>query len=437
MRRGAFPVLAALLLVVIAVAASVLLYLWITSEVGGEEGLVREMVKIEGVDVVESGGRTIFLVYVRNAGDVKIFLRSAYLVEGSSSTPLSIGYASQSPPLWGGDVYWIDNSTGTVAQMRSGLLLYEDFRDGYDSSQWVVISTLESWQGESGSIEVDPTYGLVLTIDRPGTSGTEKYGLRLRDPLTISDGEFVAELEMIKLSGIDRNYLVEVYFSQYATTGNPHFLDQFAAVYINGWYPPITYSTATMEKRDRYGKEWSYQVASYQSEGTWELRFALGDDKIRVYYGGSYAGYLMRFSDSMYTRPYVYLDVGVWSGESGTYSVAFPYLKVYDSPYVNVTGLNPGWEVLILDRADSVVASKTSTGYYLLFGRDELGGYPLEGRIVVLTGVSDVEEAEIPIEPGEVKVVAAAYDGVLSPGTYLIKVATSRGSEAAYAIYRR
>ena len=173
---------------------------------------------------------------------------AVYLVRRASATLLTLGYSTQSPPIWGGDVYQFNNDTGAIVQVKSGLILYEDFRDGYDASQWVTISTLESWQREQGSISVDPTHGLVITVSRPGTLGTEKYGLRLKSPLSIEDSDFIAEYETVKLSGTHDDYLAEVYFSQYATIGNPHSLDQFAATYISGRYPPKKYSSAMIEK---------------------------------------------------------------------------------------------------------------------------------------------------------------------------------------------
>lgn len=437
--KGASPVIAILLIIVIAVGVSIMLYLWTTGKIGeapSYEG--REMIKVEGGSVLEVGGYTIITVYVRNIGDITAKVNGAYLVNGVSSIPLNIVYSTSSPPIWGGDVYNVSKEAGEVVLVKSGCIFYEDFRDGYNSGDWVTISTLESWQGESGSKNIDPTHGLVLTISRSGISGTEKYGLRLKNPLNIPEGEFIAEYKTIKLSGISDNYLAEVYFSQYATTGNPYSLSQFVATYINGWYPPITYSTATMEKRDKNEYDWDKKIAHYQSCGCWEARFSKSDDKVYIYYNGSYSGYLYWFSDGMYENPYIYLDVGIWSGESGTYSVAIPYVKVYRSLYVNVTGLESGWVVMIVDDEGNVVAEKTSSGDYVLFHRDNdsLGSFPLAGYHIIIVVSSEVfgegEGAGLVIEPGEVKAVRVAYNGRLSPGSYLIRVVTEEGVEAVY-----
>ncbi|RLF01934.1 MAG: hypothetical protein DRK00_10695 [Thermoprotei archaeon] len=439
MSKGASPVVAILLLIVITVALAISLYLWVTGRVWSTPRERRgELLKVEAVEVSRANGYTVVRVYVRNMGDSNVTVNAVYLVKGSNTILVNTAYSTSSPPIWGGDTYWVDRRAGEVKLNESGLVFYEDFRDGYDPSQWVTVSTLEP--DEQGSVSVDPDYGLVLTISRSGTSGVEKYGLRLKNPLSIGDGEFVAEYETAKLSGIGDDYLVEVYFSQYATTGNPHFLSQFVATYIKGWYPPITYSTATIEKRDRYGNEWGYGFANYQSCGRWEARFVKDKDRVYVYYNGSYIDYLKWFSEDMYTSPYVYLDIGIWSGESGTYSVAIFYLKIYESLYVNVTGLEAGWKVMVVC-GSSLKAEKTSSGSYLLFSRSELGSYPLKGcHILVVpspSGGGGGGGSGFVIQPGEVRAVTAVYSDSLGAGSYVVKVSTLEGVEAVGSLVIR
>lgn len=87
-RRGISPVIAVLLLVIIAVAAAILTYLWVlgymgtVQQQGGTEAL-QERIKVEGVDL--SGTRLIG-VYVRNVGDVDAVLSSIYLVHPTGDT---------------------------------------------------------------------------------------------------------------------------------------------------------------------------------------------------------------------------------------------------------------------------------------------------------------------------------------------------------------
>jgi len=301
----------------------------------------------------------------------------------------------------------------------------------------VKINTLEAWQGETGSINIDPVYGLVLTISRPGTSGTEKYGIRLGNPLSIGDGIFVAEFITRKLSGINDNYLVETYFSQFSTTGNPHFLDQFAAMYINGWYPPITYSTATIEKRDRYYNEWDYEIARYQVCGEWIVVFNKTIDRVFVYYNGSYVNYLQWFSEGMYENPYIYLDIGIWSGESGTFSVCFPWIKIYDDPAFTVNNLNEGWRVLLVNNSNILGDETVSVGGdSVSFDRFEDNiVYPLDVHIVVIPTADDASEIGYVIRPGEVRSVALFITEPL-PGSFSVKVVTENGVEAVFNVRR-
>jgi len=81
-KRAVSPVIAVLLLVVIAVAAAIITYVWLTGYIGTlqqQSGTqqVQERLKIEGVKI---SGNTI-TIYVRNIGDVKVNITSAYLLD--------------------------------------------------------------------------------------------------------------------------------------------------------------------------------------------------------------------------------------------------------------------------------------------------------------------------------------------------------------------
>jgi flagellin-like protein len=83
-RRGVSPVIATLLLILIAVAAAVLVYLWVSGYVGTATRAQPEMeekIKIEAVSGVKSGPTTI-TCYVRNIGGVDAVIVSAYLEAG-------------------------------------------------------------------------------------------------------------------------------------------------------------------------------------------------------------------------------------------------------------------------------------------------------------------------------------------------------------------
>ena len=80
---GVSPVLASLLLVVIAVAAALATYVWVSSylrsaERGVETPQFRELLKVEGVRAGDGG----VIVTVRNIGSAKLVLRAVYVLKG-------------------------------------------------------------------------------------------------------------------------------------------------------------------------------------------------------------------------------------------------------------------------------------------------------------------------------------------------------------------
>ena len=86
-RKGISPIIAVLLLVIIAVAAAVLTYLWVLGYIGtvqqqGGTQSLQERIKVEGIEVE---GGSITDVYIRNIGDVNANISTIYLVEPSGS----------------------------------------------------------------------------------------------------------------------------------------------------------------------------------------------------------------------------------------------------------------------------------------------------------------------------------------------------------------
>jgi len=84
-RKGISPIIAVLLLVIIAVAAAVLTYLWVLGYIGtvqqqGGTQSLQERIKVEGIEVE---GGSITDVYIRNIGDVNANISTIYLVEPS------------------------------------------------------------------------------------------------------------------------------------------------------------------------------------------------------------------------------------------------------------------------------------------------------------------------------------------------------------------
>ena len=86
MRRGISPVIAVLLLIVIAVAAAVLTYIWVVGYMGSlqqQSGTqqLQERIKIEAVKYAD----TTLTIYVRNIGEVDVTISAAYLINASGT----------------------------------------------------------------------------------------------------------------------------------------------------------------------------------------------------------------------------------------------------------------------------------------------------------------------------------------------------------------
>ena len=86
-RRGISPVIAVLLLIVIAVAAAVLTYVWLTGYLTSQFGSVQttqlgEQLKIEAAKLETNG---YYEIYVRNIGDANVFIDTVYLLASDGS----------------------------------------------------------------------------------------------------------------------------------------------------------------------------------------------------------------------------------------------------------------------------------------------------------------------------------------------------------------
>jgi flagellin-like protein len=131
-RAGVSPVIATLLLIVIAVAAAVLAYIWIIGYQGtltqqASTAQLQERIKIEAVQYSDNT----LTVYVRNIGDVKVNVTALYLYDPTGTvikanttanindlTPGSIGQGSLTTvTLTAGTTYTVKavTSRGTEA----------------------------------------------------------------------------------------------------------------------------------------------------------------------------------------------------------------------------------------------------------------------------------------------------------------------------------
>ena len=114
-KRGVSPVIAVLLLVVITVAAAVLVYIWLvgfmqsqTTATGATA--LGEKLKFESAELT-SGGT--FTAYVRNIGDTKVKIVTAYLLKADGQTVVT--YQSYEKEIDVGKVEKIEITFSNVA----------------------------------------------------------------------------------------------------------------------------------------------------------------------------------------------------------------------------------------------------------------------------------------------------------------------------------
>jgi len=92
-RKAISPVVATLLLILIAVAASVIVYVWITGYLGASTPAstpeLQEKIKIEAISYSDNT----LTIYVRNIGDVGANITAAYVI---NATSYSVLYANTS-----------------------------------------------------------------------------------------------------------------------------------------------------------------------------------------------------------------------------------------------------------------------------------------------------------------------------------------------------
>jgi flagellin-like protein len=129
-RTGVSPVIATLLLIVIAVAAAVLAYIWIIGYQGtltqqASTAQLQERIKIEAVQYTG----TSLKVYVRNIGDVNVVINALYVIDktgtiignntnvGLTLSPGQVNFGTVSASLNSGETYTVKAVTqkGTEA----------------------------------------------------------------------------------------------------------------------------------------------------------------------------------------------------------------------------------------------------------------------------------------------------------------------------------
>ncbi len=82
-RLGVSPIIATMILILIATAAGVLLWIWVSGYVTGNpltHSALNERIKIEAVRVDVGDNSTTVVVYVRNIGSIAVNVSSGYIL---------------------------------------------------------------------------------------------------------------------------------------------------------------------------------------------------------------------------------------------------------------------------------------------------------------------------------------------------------------------
>ena len=83
-KLGVSPIIATMILILIATAAGVLLWIWVSGYLSGgqvEHSALNERVKIEAVRVDIRDNNTTITIYVRNIGSVTVNVSSGYVLD--------------------------------------------------------------------------------------------------------------------------------------------------------------------------------------------------------------------------------------------------------------------------------------------------------------------------------------------------------------------
>ena len=106
-RKGVSPIIATVILVLIAVAAGVMLWLWVSgfaSTTPTEQQALNERIRIDAVKIENNTGNNIVIIYVRNIGNVNVTISAAYILDISNIIVASNTDTSQMPTVSRGAV---------------------------------------------------------------------------------------------------------------------------------------------------------------------------------------------------------------------------------------------------------------------------------------------------------------------------------------------
>lgn len=131
-RKAISPLIATLLLIAIAVAASVLTYSWVMSMIGSQSAQAQTSIRIDSIEWTV-GGKTATLV-VRNTGSVDCTLETISVRKNESGQPFDMGTTVVEDPT----------TSFTILQSKTGTFTWTGTADILASTSYVVRATTTS-----------------------------------------------------------------------------------------------------------------------------------------------------------------------------------------------------------------------------------------------------------------------------------------------------
>ena len=464
MRRGISSVMAMLLLTIIAVAAAVILYVWITGSLHADvkSSSLSELIRIEGYRV---DGNLLYL-YVRNIGSVDVVVTRVYIVDQRGSVVVRDGPAviKSGTEIWGGDVWTVDSVNLKCTLKSTGKVLHDTFTSR-NPAVWD--DSYVNYKNYQEAIYYDPDGLKLLSNKRYGAYWAVRGLITRSKIMNLHQLSIVIEVDLKKT-----NYKIDdgdaagepfaacLYLSP-SKRRNPYYATPWFATKL---YPRDDPSRTEAQLVTKRGAQievnvlstW-YSAPNSQPRGVFLLVFNESNKVYYYFWRGSRSG--VPFNEGAWSssgliqvfnsgQVYVYLTIdNTVALDPGEFrKVHVRYLQIYKGTKVKVEGLSPGWTVQITDldwnviEVDGykleVVANSSSVEIELLPYILKYG-MPLDGHIKVITGnLRDFEENGgwlIPV--GDVRVVTVSLEGV-SSGRCRVKVVTLHGTEASCVIMK-
>lgn len=123
-KSGVSPIIATMILILIATAAGVLLWIWVSGYVSDNpstHSALNERIKIEAIKVDVGSDKTNITIYVRNIGSATVTISSGYILDANGN--LIVGGSVNSTMIRPGEVKYVIISTSGQVLMKGNVYI--------------------------------------------------------------------------------------------------------------------------------------------------------------------------------------------------------------------------------------------------------------------------------------------------------------------------